>query len=276
MTSPIKILLLEDDSSDAELVQELLEADHFVCDVKRVQTRAEFVTALEKDEIDLILSDYQLPSFDGLSALKLTSRTRPDLPFIFVSGALGEESAIEALKIGATDYVLKTGISRLVPSVRRALREAGERAERRKAEEARQRAERAVHANERRFRALIEHAYDVVLLTSAEGTILYASPSVQGMLGYAPEELIGRSAFDLVHPDYRQELIDRLAQSMEQAGAVVRGERLLVHKDGSSRWVENVVVNLLSEPSVQAAVMHLRDITERKKAEASLEEISDI
>jgi PAS domain S-box-containing protein len=270
VTSSVQILLLEDDSSDAELIQELLEADHLVCDITRVQTRAEFLTALENGEIDLILSDYKLPSFDGLSALKLTSSARPDLPFIFVSGTLGEELAIEALKIGATDYVLKTRLSRLVPSVRRALREAGERAERRKAEEARQRAEHAVQANERRFRALIEHAYDVVLLSSAEGTILYASPSVQRMLGYAPEELIGRSGYDLVHPDHRQESINRFSQSMEQAGAVVRGERLLVHKDGSSRWVENVIVNLLSEPSVQAGVMHLRDITERKQAEAAL------
>ena len=270
MTSSVQILLLEDDSRDAELVQELLEADRLVCEVTRVQTRAEFLTALENDEIDLILSDYKLPSFDGLSALKLASSARPDLPFIFVSGALGEELAIEALKIGATDYVLKTRLSRLVPSVRRALREAEERAERRKAEEAHQRAEHAAQANERRFRALIEHAYDVVLLSSAEGTILYASPSVQRMLGYAPEELIGRSGFDLVHPDQRPDSISRMAQAMEQAGAVVRGERLLFHKDGSSRWVENVLVNLFSEPSVQAAVLHLRDITERKQAEAAL------
>jgi PAS domain S-box-containing protein len=270
VTSSVQILLLEDDSSDAELIQQLLEEDHFVCDFTRVQTRAEFLTALENDKIDLILSDYKLPSFDGLSALTLTSSARPDLPFIFVSGTLGEELAIEALKIGATDYVLKTRLSRLVPSVRRALREASERAERRKAEEARQRAERAIQANERRFRALIEHTYDVVLLISAEGTILYASPSVQGSLGYAPGELIGRSGFDLVHPDHRQESIDRFAQSMRQTDAIVRGERLLVHKDGSSRWIENVIVNLLSEPSVQAAVMHLRDITERKQAEAAL------
>jgi PAS domain S-box-containing protein len=270
VTPSVQILLLEDDSSDAELIQELLETDYFACDVTRVQTRAEFLNALENDEIDLILSDYKLPSFDGLSALKLTSSARPDLPFIFVSGTLGEELAIEALKIGATDYVLKTGLSRLVPSVRRALREAGERAERRKAEEARQRAEHAVQANERRFRALIEHAYDVVLLSSAEGTILYASPSVQSVLGCAPEELIGRSGYDLVHPDYRRESISRFTRSIEQAGAVVRGERLLLHKDGSSRWIENVIVNLLSEPSVQAAVMHLRDITERKQAEAAL------
>ena len=136
MTSFLRILLLEDDSCDAELIQGLLEADHFVCEITRVQTRAEFLTALENDEIDLILSDYMLPSFDGVSALKLSLSTHPDLPFIFVSRTLGEEVAIETLKIGATDYVLKTGLARLAPSVRRALREAGERAERKKTEEA--------------------------------------------------------------------------------------------------------------------------------------------
>jgi C4-dicarboxylate-specific signal transduction histidine kinase len=136
MTSPCRILLLEDSSSDAELIQEILEVEHFDCEISRVQTRAEFIGALEDKDVDLILADYRLPSFDGLSALKLALSARPDLPFIFVSGTLGEEVAIEALKIGATDYVLKMRLSRLVPSVRRAMREAGEKAERKKAEEA--------------------------------------------------------------------------------------------------------------------------------------------
>jgi PAS domain S-box-containing protein len=140
--SPLRILLLEDNDHDAELVQELLEADHFVCDITRVQTRAEFVAGLEIPRIELILADYKLPSFDGLSALKLALDARADLPFIFVSGTLGEEVAIEALKIGALDYVLKTGLSRLVSSVRRALREAEERAERQRAEEKSRRIER--------------------------------------------------------------------------------------------------------------------------------------
>jgi DNA-binding NtrC family response regulator len=141
VTSPLHILLLEDDTSDAELIQELLEAGHIVCEVTRVQTRPEFVAALKDSGIDLILADYKLPSFDGLSALKLAMNECPDLPFIFVSGTLGEEVAIEALKIGATDYVLKQRLSRLAPSVQRALREARERAERKKAEEALRRSE---------------------------------------------------------------------------------------------------------------------------------------
>jgi CheY-like chemotaxis protein len=104
--SRLRILLLEDDARDAELIQELLEADQFDCEVTRVQTRAEFVAGLESAGIDLVLADYKLPSFDGISALKLALDARADLPFIFVSGSLGEEVAIEALKIGATDYVV--------------------------------------------------------------------------------------------------------------------------------------------------------------------------
>ena len=117
MTSPLRILLLEDDPTDAALIQELLEADNIACEVTLAQTRTEFVGGLEDPAIELILADYKLPSFDGLSALKLAQNVRPGLPFIFVSGALGEEVAIEALKIGATDYVLKGGLSRLAPSV---------------------------------------------------------------------------------------------------------------------------------------------------------------
>src|SRR5258708_26254069 len=130
MKTPLRILLLEDDSRDAGLIQDVLEADNFVCDVIRAQTRAEFLAALDDDAIDLILADYTLPSFDGLSALMLASSARSDLPFIIVSGTLGEEVAIEALKIGATDYVLKTGMSRLVPSGPPPLPEARVRAER--------------------------------------------------------------------------------------------------------------------------------------------------
>lgn len=141
MTIPLRILLLEDNPLDAELVRERLEAHDFACDVTRVETRAEFVAALQDGAFDLILADYRLPSFDGLSALAIARETRPDLPFIFVSGTLGDDVAIEAVKVGATDYVVKSRLARIVPSVRRALGEAQERAEREKAEEALRRLE---------------------------------------------------------------------------------------------------------------------------------------
>ncbi len=121
---------LEDDPRDAELLQAMLETEGLLCHVIRVETQADFFAALEQGGFDLILADYTLPSFDGLSALKITLEKCPDVPFIFVSGTLGEEVAIEALKIGATDCVLKERLSRIVPSVHRALREAKEQGKR--------------------------------------------------------------------------------------------------------------------------------------------------
>src|ERR1700719_4038484 len=135
MPHPLRILSIEDDPKDAKLIQDLLEAEDVVCEVTRVDTQAALQASVEQGGIDLILADYTLPSFDGISALKFAMNACPDVPFIFVTGTLGEEVAIEALKIGATDYVLKTHLSRLVPSVLRALREATQRAERKRAEE---------------------------------------------------------------------------------------------------------------------------------------------
>src|SRR5712692_7460791 len=135
MRTRLRILHLEDNPYDATLIQQSLKADGIVSEVLRVDSRADFVKALEKGRFDLILSDYTIPSFDGLSALGLAIQARSDLPFIFVSGTLGEDVAIESLKQGATDYVLKDRLGRLGSSVRRALHEVEERKERRRAEE---------------------------------------------------------------------------------------------------------------------------------------------
>ena len=134
MKSPLHILHLEDDPNDAALVQSTLEAGGITCAATRVQNRADFVAALEHGGIDLVLSDFSLPAFDGFSAAGLVRPKWPDIPLILVSGALGEEQAIDSLKGGATDYVLKQHLSRLVPAVRRAMQEGEERAERRRLE----------------------------------------------------------------------------------------------------------------------------------------------
>src|SRR5262250_3186328 len=112
-----------------------------VCELTRADTQPGFLAFLQQGGFDLILADYTLPLFDGISALKIAQEIRPEVPFIFVSGTMGEELAIEALKQGATDYVFKTRLSRIAPSVRRALRESDERSQRRRAEQALQRNE---------------------------------------------------------------------------------------------------------------------------------------
>jgi signal transduction histidine kinase len=129
MSSPLRILYLEDNLADAELVHETLDGDGIACEVTRVEAEGEFRAALRRGGFDLILADYTLPAFDGLSALEIARQHRADVPFIFVSGTLGEEVAIDALKMGATDYVFKTRLSRLAPAIQRAMREAGERVE---------------------------------------------------------------------------------------------------------------------------------------------------
>src|SRR5436853_3232506 len=141
MTSPLRVVHLEDDIRDAELVKATLEAEGIHSEQRRVENEQEFLGALTQGNVDLILADYTLPSFDGLSALKITQQHSPEVPFIFVSGTLGEDVAIEALKTGATDYVLKTRLGRLGPAVKRALREAQGRAERAHAETSLQRSE---------------------------------------------------------------------------------------------------------------------------------------
>ena len=131
----LRILHLEDETHDAELVQETLESGGIRCAITRVQTRDEFVRFLEQGTFDLIISDYSLPSFNGKAALAIARKKYPEIPFLFVSGTIGEDAAIESLLNGATDYVLKQKMSRLIPALKRALRESKERRERRLAEE---------------------------------------------------------------------------------------------------------------------------------------------
>jgi len=123
MKSPLHVLYLEDDPNDAALVLSTLKTEGIVCEAKRVETRDDFIAAIEHDGFDIILSDFALPTFDGIAALKLAQKQCPDVPFILVSGTLGEDLAIESLKSGATDYVLKQRLSRLTPAVRRAMRD---------------------------------------------------------------------------------------------------------------------------------------------------------
>jgi signal transduction histidine kinase/CheY-like chemotaxis protein len=263
-------LLLEDDTHDAELIQELLEADHLVCEINRVQTRAEFVAGLENPRINLILADYKLPSFDGLSALKLALAARADVPFIFVSGSLGEEVAIEAVKIGATDYVVKSRLSRLVPSVQRALREAEERAERKKAEEAFRRSEMYL-AEAQRLSHTGSFGWD-----PASGNIYWSEETYRI---FECEPTVGPTVqlvLDRTHPDDRmrlRQIIDRA--SIERSAFTV--EHRLRTADGPVKYVRAVARPSASEDQksfifVGAAM----DITERKRAEEERERLRQL
>lgn len=131
----LRIILLEDADTDAELIDYLLKKSDLNVSFRRAYSKDSFIRLLEEFRPGLILSDYSLPAFDGPSALRITRGKYPDLPFIFVSGAIGEDVAIETLKMGAIDYVLKERLSRLIPAIKRALQQTEEKAAREKAEE---------------------------------------------------------------------------------------------------------------------------------------------
>jgi PAS domain S-box-containing protein len=154
----LRILYLEDTDYDVDLVREYLEEDKIVYDLIHVKTKEDFIKALKEEELHIILADFSLPSFDGLEALDITQQLISDIPFIIISGVMGEELAIEALKSGATDYVLKQRLSRLVPSISRALLEANERTTRLRAENERQKYDFIVNASKSMF-TLVDRNY---------------------------------------------------------------------------------------------------------------------
>jgi len=162
MKSMLRILDLEDEPNDAELIKYELEAEGLSCEVSRVFSEEDFASALDKGGFDLILADFCLPGFSGSSALAIARARRPEIPFIFVSGTMGEDVAVESLKNGATDYVLKQKLSRLVPAVRRALTEAEQRRAREKYED-----------KIREQAALLDRAQDAIVVCNLANRIQY-------------------------------------------------------------------------------------------------------
>ncbi len=192
MKSPLRILYLEDNKQDVVIAQEKLEEEGYICQLTHVETQADYVQALDKGGFDLILADYNLPSFDGLSALALAREKTPDIPFIFLSGVMGEEVAIETLRNGATDYVLKDRLSRLVPAIRRALEEAEEHLERRKAEEA---LEKLSRQNE----LILNSAREGIIGLDLDGNHTFVNSAAAQMLGYRVRDLIGKHSHAIWH-----------------------------------------------------------------------------
>ncbi|MGJ5628914.1 response regulator [Nostoc sp. CALU 1950] len=256
----LRFLLLEDSLLDAELAQAVLTEGGINCELIRVETGADFVAAVETEAFDLILADYALPSFDGISALEIARNRCSEVPFIFVSAVLGEELAIEALKNGATDYVLKQRLGRLVPSVQRALREAKERRERKQVEE-------SLQKSEARYRRIVDTSYEGIWMIDSQTQTEYVNQRLSQMLGYAAEEMLGRSIFDFM--DQADDMaVEEKLEWLKGEGRDLKEGRLRC-KDGSYIWTLISARAILNEQSeFLGAIAMLTDITDRKRTES--------
>ena len=299
----LRILLLEDSLLDTELILAHLSGGGIDSELVRVETSTDFRSALQTDSFELILSDYSLPAFDGIAALQMAQTICPDVPFIFVSATLGEELAIETLKSGATDYVLKHRLERLVPAVQRALRETEQRVERQQAQAAlhqltaelerrveertaqlakvneslraeiaeRKRVEDSLRRSESTLRSYFELPLIGIAISSPYKNWLDVNDKLCDILGYEQHELRQLTWVDLTHPD-------DLAADLEQFNRVLAGtsdgyllDKRFIRKDGQVICA-NISVRCVrqADGSIDYLVAVVQDITERKKTEERL------
>jgi PAS domain S-box-containing protein len=256
MSDKLRVLIVEDVPGHAELMEYELQNTGMAFSAKRVETRKAYIEALSTFLPHVILSDYSLPAFDGITALQLKLEYAPDTPFIFVTGALGEELAIDLLKQGATDYVLKSRLSRLPVAVTRALREVDERKER-------ERAHRELHESEERNRVILQTAMDGFFRTDMQGQILEVNETYCRMSGYSEQELLTMNIVDMSAVRTTDMIAAEIRRLMELGS--IRFESVHRRKDGGLFDVE--MSGQYQPIAGGQAVVFIRDITERKKLE---------
>ncbi len=263
MNKKLQILHLEDDPDFAELVRSLFAQDGLDAEVNCAGDRAAFQVALATGVFDVVISDYHLPSFSGLDALAMVRKKNPHIPFILVSGTIGEQAAIESLKAGATDYLLKQQPDRLASAVRRAVQEAEERARLRAAEA-------ELVRREKYFRTLTENSLDVLCILNRDGNLVYASPSIERVLGYKPEEMRGQHYQARVHPDDLSRVREAFQFTLDHPERTVQIQFRHQNKNGEWRHLELVGQNRLQDPEISGLVADCRDVTDRWRAEEEL------
>lgn len=232
MNKPIKVLIVEDSEDDAILALRALHRGGFDPTHQRVQTAADLQAALAQERWDAVISDFSMPGFTGLDALGMFRASGLDIPFILISGTIGESTAVAAMKAGASDYVMKSSLARLAPALERELKETQMRA-------ANQQAQAALIDSEERFRQMAENIRDVFFLADVEGErVLYVSPAYEEIWGRSSESLYAnpQSWTEAVHPDDRASAYEKYGQIVSASKAEF--EFRMVRPDGSIRWIK--------------------------------------
>jgi PAS domain S-box-containing protein len=244
---------------DAELVEMTLNKGNLQAHIERIDSPQELEKALATGKWDVVISDYNLPGFDGLSALGMVRNSGADLPFIIISGKVGEETAVAAVLAGAHDYVMKDNMKRLPTVVEREIRNAESR-------EAGRRAEHALEESEHRFRLIFENSHEGILLTDGDGTILAANKPACSVLKCDIGDLLNanrQKVFTLDGPE------GAFIESRIQKGQF-KGELILTRKDGTAFPAEVTAINFTDKNGNARSTLFFRDITDRKKSEQKL------
>jgi PAS domain S-box-containing protein len=266
MSEPLRVLVVEDSADDSLLIEMELRRHGFDLTSERVDTARAMNSALVRQTWDVIVSDYTIPGFGGIEALEVLHESGLDLPFIIVSGAIGERVAVEAMKAGAHDYVLKDNLARLGPVVQRELQEAAGRQTRRQTEE-------LLRASEERYRRLVETSPDAITVTDLSGKIIMANQRVAELHGYAnSDELLGRGIYELFAPDDRHRVAENSRKALAEGG-VRNVEYTMLRRDGTTFSAElsgSVLTSADGEPTAFIGVV--RDVSERAEAEEALKQ----
>jgi PAS domain S-box-containing protein len=271
MEKLLRILHLEDERDFVSLVSSMLASEGLSVDIVPVGNYQEFVQALERDTFDIILADYLVPGCNGIQALQWARKTHPDIPFLLISGTIGEDAAIESLRCGATDYVLKNKLERLAPTVRRALQEALERAHSREAAEALQKSEASLAAAQR-IAHLGSWELDLVNFDNLTRNPVRWSDETFRIFGFQPQQIgvTNETLFKAIHPEDRDRVEQAINEALRGKGAFDLEHRIVL-PDGEERMVRErgEVVKDNSGRAVQMRGIVV-DITERKRLEEQL------
>ncbi len=261
----LRVLFVEDNANDVELSLIALHKDGFSVDYDVVKTPGEFDRLLNEKEYDVLVSDFFLGPWDGLRALEHLQKGAREIPFILVTGTLGEEKAVECLRAGVSDYLLKDSLSRLPSVIRRVLADKARAIEHRQGQE-------QLRRSEEYFRSLIENISDIISIVDPAGTFLYFSPSVESILGYRPIDLVGQHASSLVRPDDLDSLSRLIGGGEHQVGKGEPVEFYFRHSDGTWRLLESKASSPRPDAGLTGVIVTSRDITEQRRGELELRE----
>jgi PAS domain S-box-containing protein len=263
MAVPLNLLILEDRPTDAELlIFELRDAGYQPI-WKRVDTEADYLAALN-NQLDIILADFSLPQFNALRALRHLQDRQLDIPFIVVTGTISEEVAVDCMKQGAADYLIKDRLGRLGQAVERAL-------EQKRLHDEKSKADLALRDSEVRFRSLVQNLGDIITVHNLDSLIVYESPSASRILGYPPGDLIGKTLLDLIHQDDRKKIQNWLRLFLKREITDAAIEFRFLHASGKWVHLESTASHLNDPHGEDGIVITTRDITERKQAEEDLQ-----